>query len=100
MEDSDPEDSEPEDVKAIKSEEEFRKVKHMPGMYYKVCIGVTMYSLPLIIKRFLCELTSLLICFRNSSYQCEMYLCSTSGSSDFKDEVLVKIISLKVLCTL
>ncbi|XP_045180354.2 uncharacterized protein LOC123539694 isoform X3 [Mercenaria mercenaria] len=35
MEDSDPEDSEPEDVKAMKSEDEFRKVKHMPGMYYK-----------------------------------------------------------------
>lgn len=35
MEDSDPEDSEPEDLKAMKSEEEFRKVKHMPGMYYK-----------------------------------------------------------------
>ena len=38
MEDSDPEDSEPEDVKAIKGEGEFRKVKRMPGMYYKVII--------------------------------------------------------------
>ena len=39
MEDSDPEDSEPEDVKAIKGEGEFRKVKRMPGMYYKVIIS-------------------------------------------------------------
>ena len=36
MEDSDPEDSDSEDMKAIKSEQEFKKVKHMPGMYYKV----------------------------------------------------------------
>lgn len=36
MEDSDPEDSDPDDVKAMKSEDEFKKVKRMPGMYYKV----------------------------------------------------------------
>ncbi|XP_052761377.1 uncharacterized protein LOC128204074 isoform X2 [Mya arenaria] len=35
MEDSDPEDSEPEDDKARKSEQDFVKVKHMPGMYFK-----------------------------------------------------------------
>ena len=38
MEDSDPEDSDPEDMKAIKGEGEFRKVKRMPGMYYKVLL--------------------------------------------------------------
>ncbi|KAL4218371.1 Orofacial cleft 1 candidate [Mactra antiquata] len=35
MEDSDPEDSDTDDVKAMKSEQEYKKVKHMPGMYYK-----------------------------------------------------------------
>ena len=41
MEDSDPEDSDPEDMKAIKGEGEFRKVKRMPGMYYKVIFTIT-----------------------------------------------------------
>ena len=42
MEDSDPDDSDPEDVKAMKSEEEFKKVKRMPGMYYKVRLSTTL----------------------------------------------------------
>ena len=42
MEDSDPDDSDPEDVKAMKSEEEFKKVKRMPGMYYKVMLSTTL----------------------------------------------------------
>ncbi|KAL3889356.1 hypothetical protein ACJMK2_001700 [Sinanodonta woodiana] len=35
MEGSDAEDSEPDDIKAIKGEEEFKNVQGMPGMYYK-----------------------------------------------------------------